>query len=283
MKHRKSHFRYTSDQRNGIFYLILLIIICQTGFYFWSNRSVDSDSTVNLELISKFEAERDSLKILQQQQDSAKVFKYNPNYLDDFRGYQLGMSVKEIDRLLEYRKAGKYVNSEKEFKKITGVSDSLMHVLRPQLRFPKLSLEKATVVSKPIQKLDINVATVEDLQKVNGIGAVLSKRIVKYRDLLHGFSFESQIEEVYQLKPETIDKVWEHFEIKSLPEIDKLDINKASFRELITIVYIDYELAKKILEYRDMVAEIQELEELQKIDGFPVDKLDRIALYLSAK
>ena len=32
-----------------------------------------------------------------------------------------------------------------------------------------------------------------------------------------------------------------------------------------------------------MVAEIQELDELKKIDGLPVDKLDRIALYLSAK
>jgi DNA uptake protein ComE-like DNA-binding protein len=46
---------------------------------------------------------------------------------------------------------------------------------------------------------------------------------------------------------------------------------------------LDYELPKKIFEYRDEVAEIQELEELKKIDGFPVDKFDRISLYLTAE
>lgn len=282
MKHRKSHFRYTSDQRNGIFYLILLIIVCQIGFYFWSNRSVDSEPIVNAELISQFEAERDSLLALKNKKDSLRVFKYNPNYIDDYRGYQLGMSVEEIDKLLAFRNSGKFVNSEKEFQKITGVTDSLMAELRPQLKFPRFSSKREVQISKPVKKMDINLATAEDLQKVNGIGAILSERIIKYRDLLHGFSFENQMEEVYHLKPETIERVWEYFEIKTQPKIDKLDINKASLKELISISYIDYELAKKILEYRDMVAEIQELEELQKIDGFPVDKLDRIALYLSA-
>ncbi len=283
MNYRKSHFRYTRDQRNGTFYLLLLIIICQTGYYFWSNRSVDSEPLVNTELISKFEAERDSLFALKNKKDSLRVFRYNPNYIDDFRGYQLGLSVEEIDRLLAYRAKGKYVNTEKEFQKITGLSDSLMEVLRPHLKFSKFTSKKKEIEKKPIQKKGINTASVEDLQKINGIGEVLSQRIVKYRDLLQGFTFKGQLTEVYNLKPETAMKVWEYFEIKSVPQIDKLDVNTATVKELIRNVYIDYELAKKILEYRDMVAEIQELKELQKIDGFPIDKLDRIALYLSAK
>ena len=283
MNYRKSHFRYTRDQRNGIFYLLLLIIGCQLAYYFWSNRPMEQELLVDAALLSKFEAERDSLLRIKQQQDSAKVFKYNPNYIDDFRGYQLGLSVAEIDRLLLFRKNGNYINSEKDFKKITGISDSLMEVLRPQLKFSNFTSRKKEVVKTPVQKKDINTASAEDLQKVYGIGTVLSKRIVKYRNALQGFTFEDQLEEVYNLKPETALKVWEYFKIETIPEIEKLNVNTATLKQLKQIVYIDYELAKQILEYRDMVAEIQELDELKKIDGLPVDKLDRIALYLSAK
>mgnify|MGYP000099997965 CR=1 FL=1 len=63
----------------------------------------------------------------------------------------------------------------------------------------------------------------------------------------------------------------------SLPKIKKLNINRATFKQVLSIVYIDYELTKKILNYRDEVAEIQSLEELKKIDGFPLDKFNRIA------
>lgn len=283
MNYRKSHFRYTRDQRNGIFYLLLLIIGGQLGYYYWSNQPREQESILDPVLLEKFEAERDSLLALKQQQDSAKIFKYNPNYLDDFRGYQLGLSVVEIDRLLAFRKTGNYINSAKDFKKITGVSDSLMEALRPHLKFSNFTSSKKKVVKKAVQKKDINTARAEDLRQVYGVGAVLSERIVKYRDLLGGFTFEDQLTEVYHLKPETAEKVWEHYKIETVPEIEKLNVNAATLKELMQIVYIDYELAKKILDYRDMVAEIQELKELEKIDGLPVDKLDRIALYLSAK
>jgi hypothetical protein len=35
-------------------------------------------------------------------------------YYTDYKGYKLGMSVQEIDRLLEYRKGNKYVNLQKK-------------------------------------------------------------------------------------------------------------------------------------------------------------------------
>lgn len=281
MKYRKSHFRFTSDQRNGIFYLLLLILIFQLAFYFWSNRPDYSEVLVDANTIATFEAERDSLMALQQQKDSAQIFKYNPNYLNDYRGYQLGMSVVEIDKLLDYRKSGKYVNSEKEFQKITGVSDSLMIVLRPQLKFSNVVTQKKEVLKKKIEKRDINSISAEDLKVVSGVGEVLSKRIIKYRDLLQGFTYEDQLKEVYHLKPEIATKIWDYFEIGSIPEIQRININTATFNQLLSIAYIDYELARKIMEYRDMVEEIHELNELLKIDGFPIEKLNRITLYLS--
>ncbi|HKJ06698.1 MAG TPA: helix-hairpin-helix domain-containing protein, partial [Flavobacteriaceae bacterium] len=74
-----------------------------------------------------------------------------------------------------------------------------------------------------------------------------------------------------------------HFKITSLPEIKKVNVNTASFKQVLHLPYIDYELTKKIFNYRDEVAEIQSLDELKKIDDFPLEKFNRIALYLEAK
>ena len=46
---------------------------------------------------------------------------------------------------------------------------------------------------------DINTATAEELIEIRGIGAVLSKRIVKYRASIKGFDLMEQLNQVYGL------------------------------------------------------------------------------------
>ena len=111
----------------------------------------------------------------------------------------------------------------------------------------------------------------------------MSTRIVKYRNSIQGFHYEDQLNEVYGLKPEVITHLLKQFKIVSKPSIKKIDINEASFKEILHLPYIDYKLTKKILEYKEEFAEIQNLEELKKIDGFPLDKYDRIVLYLKTE
>ncbi|MDP6921504.1 MAG: helix-hairpin-helix domain-containing protein, partial [Lutibacter sp.] len=114
-------------------------------------------------------------------------------------------------------------------------------------------------------------------------GEKLAARIVKYRAKLQGFSLDEQLLEVWYLDPKLATRILRYFKVKQAPVIDKINVNEASFKELLAVVYIDYKLTKKILEYREEVAEIQSLEALKKIKGFPRDKFDRIALYLEAK
>ena len=137
--------------------------------------------------------------------------------------------------------------------------------------------------NKPIKKQDINKVNETDLRVVNGIGEKLAYRIIQYRTKLQGFSFNNQLYEVWNLDKEVVDRVLNHFEVMEPPIIKKININEATFKEVLAVVYIDYELTKKIFNYRDEVAEIQKLEELKKIDGFPLEKFDRIALYLEAE
>ena len=286
----KSHFSYNKRQRNGIFFLVLIIVSLQTVFFFVD---FSSEETINFSKneIALFQKEVDSLKAVEIENRKPKIYPFNPNYITDYKGYQLGMNTDEIDRLLVFRSKGTFVNSVKDFQKITKISDSLLSVISPYFKFPNWVTSKANssaqnsikIIHKPLIKKDINQANVSDLRIVNGVGEKLSERILKYREKLQGFSSNNQLYEVWNLEKELVDKVLLHFEVMEPPTISKINVNEATFKQVLSIVYIDYELTKKIFNYRDEVAEIQSLEELKKIDGFPIEKFDRIALYLVAE
>lgn len=282
MNEERSHFRLNNRQRNGIFLLITIIISLQLIYLFVdfsSKNPIDTDTPS----VQQFQKQLDSLKEVEKEA-SHHVYPFNPNYLTDFKAYQLGLSVEEIDRLSAYRKEGKFVNSAKEFQNVTHISDSLLNILEPYLKFPEWTTKKAKRKAKKdknIEKTDLNLATEQQLRKINGIGKKLSKRIISYRKLLKGFTYNDQIYEVYYLEKETGDRILEHFEVKAKPEIKRLNINSATFKEILHLPYIDYDLTKRIVQYRDLNGGIESIEDLKKIDSFPVEKFNRISLYLT--
>ncbi|PKP12946.1 MAG: hypothetical protein CVU08_07900 [Bacteroidetes bacterium HGW-Bacteroidetes-3] len=286
----KSHFRYHKSQRNGIFFLLLLIVLLQ-GIFFFVDFSSEETNTISQTEIVVFQQEMDSLRNVELAGRTRKIYPFNPNFITDFKGHQLGMSLVEIDKLLAFRAQGKFVNSAKQFQEVTGINDSLLASVSPFFKFPDWitsvkTIEKQyskNVVEESILKKDINTASAEDLRIVNGIGEKLAKRIIDYRLKLQGFSFNDQIFEVWNLDKEIANKILQYFEVINPPTIQKININTATFKEVLAIVYLDYELTKKIFNYKNQVAEIQSIEELKKIDGFPLEKINRITLYLDAK
>ena len=129
--------------------------------------------------------------------------------------------------------------------------------------------------------LDINTASADSFQHIKGIGKVISNRIIKYRTRLQGFTFIDQIDEIWGLSPKLIQEIKRHFMVKGLPEIKKTNINDCAFKELLSHPYIDYALCKKIFNYKSHHGKFKDLSQLKKIKGFPLNKYDRIALYLS--
>ncbi len=284
---KKSHFKYNQRQRNGVFLLVALVLLMQLILFF-SDFSSTSSYDLNAQHIRAFEREMDSLERLARTANIPKIYPFNPSFITDFKGYQLGLSTAEIDRLLVHRAKGQYINSVQEFQKISGVSDSLLAVLSPYFKFPDWVDKKKAAISKvnrpkrtkAFPHNDLNKVSLKELSTFEGLSKPVATRILKYRKRLNGFSFNDQLYEVYGLKPTQAVEILNYFSVITKPEITRLDINEASFKELLSLVYLDYELTKKIATYREEVAEIQSLEELKQIEGFPVDKFDRIAVYL---
>ncbi|MFD2542128.1 ComEA family DNA-binding protein [Lacinutrix gracilariae] len=291
----KSHFQFTNKQRNGIFLLLAIIVTLQCVYAFVIPKvftNTYKEDIVNQKLLEAFKKEADSLRKVEIEKRKPKIYPFNPNYITDYKGFTLGMTNQEIDRLLQFREQGKWINSTKQFQQVTKVSDSLLNKISPFFKFPEWvtsAKPKAKFKSKNYsntpktfqQKIDLNIASASQLQSVNGIGKALSARIVAYRNKQQGFIADVELQEVYGLKPEVITRLTNAFTVKTPKAITKVSLNKATREELVTVPYIDYEVAHQILEQRTLREGFNSVDELTKVKGFPVYKIDIIKLYLA--
>ena len=187
----KSHFQFSNQQRNGIF-LLLIILVGLQCIYLFGSKSENEPICDDLNL-QHYRKELDSLRLVEIENNEPKIYPFNPNYITDYKGYTLGMSNEEIDRLHKFRALGHWVNSPNEFQDITKVSDSLLAKISPYFKFPEWvtnpksktnSFKKSYPdFSQPKsfdQKIDLNKATAIQLQKIYGIGEKLSQRIIDY-------------------------------------------------------------------------------------------------------
>jgi competence ComEA-like helix-hairpin-helix protein len=285
-----SYFNFSKSQRTGLVFLLVFIVILQ-AIYFFIDFSLPIKENPEKEKWLAVQSEIDSVKgvVLN---NSYKIYPFNPNFISDYKGYKLGMSIQEIDRLLAFRKQNKYVNSAEEFQKVTQVSDSLLRVLAPNFKFPDWVNKKNTAASFTNSKysvfakkektviIDINTASLGDLIKVYGIGEVTAQRILSYKEILGGFVAMEQLNEVWGLSPEVLANLNKQFQVKSTLGIKKYDINNASIKELAQFPYFKYTIARQIVMYRSMNGDIHNIEDLTKIKGMPNDKIKIIVLYL---
>ena len=281
------YFKFSREQRASLFVLLSIIIILQM-VYFYVDFSVSATNFPEKQKWLSLQSQIDSLK--QKKFDYVpKIYPFNPNFITDYKGYKLGMSVLEIDRLFAFRKENKYVNSAKEFQAVTKVSDSLLKVMAPNFKFPdwvnnkkefKNYSNSAFAKKGKIVMIDINQASKEDLIKIYGIGEALSIRILKLKESLGGFVSMEQMKEVWGLSPEVVENLNAHFKISVLPNLKKIDINNASIKELSQFPYFNYSISKKIITYRSMNGDIKNIEDLTKIIALSNDKAKIIAIYL---
>ncbi len=282
----KSHFNFNKQQRSGIFFLLILIILLQLGYFGLKYYPVHSYSNL---LVPDVENQKrfDSLVLATNNSENVSQRAFNPNYISDYKGYTLGMSPVEIDRLHQYRAQDKFVNSAEEFQKVTGISDSLLHTISPFFKFPDWVKNvrksvKVTSQGELTKKVrDLNLASANDLKQIQGIGEKLSARIIKFRDKLGGFLINEQLYDVYGLEPEVVQRTLREFKVLQPPDVKKININTANVEELASLIYLRYNVAENIVTYREENGVFTSLSDLFNVSEFPVNKIDRIGLYLS--
>ncbi|MDM1451862.1 helix-hairpin-helix domain-containing protein [Myroides odoratimimus] len=290
--YKKRFYYYTKSQKRGLFFLVLFVIAIQLYIYYPRSSDehiVDQYSTLFNDEYQKQISLLDSINTIAIAKRDT-IYPFNPNFITDYRGFVLGMSTEEIDRLLSFRKENKYVNSAKEFQQVTQVSDEWLKTYSTYFKFPdwvnnpKVKREYVEYskpkVDVPIVAICINSATLEDLQKVRGIGPYYADKIMKEREKYGGFVSIQQLKFVYGLSEEVVNELYRHFKVMNAPTVTTLNINEASINQLKELPYMNYYIAREVVKHRSMNGDFVNKEGLLQIEKFPIDKIDIISLYL---
>ena len=290
----KSHFVFNRSQRGGILLLVLLIVgLVNVNYFYDFTEPVLID--VNSSEVIALQKEIDSLRFAEIEARKPKRYPFNPNYMTDFKAYTLGVSPEEFDRLKDFRSKNQWINSVADFKRVTKVSDSILAEISPLFKFPdwvsnpkprsnnyqKRNNNNGFTELAFDQKVDLNLATLDQLQKVSGVGEALSKRIISYRKKLGSFSADIQLYGVWGLHNDVVKRTLNVFTVKTPKTIERININSASASDIATIPGVSFDLAKQIWEFVELRERIESVSELEKIEGLSEVKLQLIQLYLS--
>ena len=247
--------------------------------------------------------EIDALKAARPEKKNT-IYPFNPNFVTDYKGYTLGMTTAQIDKLHVFRKSGKWINSVSDFKTVTGVSDNLLSKISPYFKFPDWVIKKnkesaqgyASTETKfqnkypdkyPAKKeaaakivLDINTAVEEDLIGIYDIGPAFAKKILRRRSDLGAFVSMEQMDDFADFSPEAQAGLKKSFKISGNPAVNKINVNTASLQQLARFPYFNRDIAKAIITERSMKGKIGNFVDLIKINEIFTLESKIIALYL---
>lgn len=137
-------------------------------------------------------------------------------------------------------------------------------------------------VKKPmydIVRLDLNRCDTGDIVVVPLFGSKRAARLVEYRDKLGGFYSLAQVREVYVLQDMDVSHMEKYFYVNS-GDVRKININTATYKEMVSHPYFDAYLTKTILHYREQHGAIHSLEELQQVTHAYPELMEKLRHYV---
>lgn len=165
---------------------------------------------------------------------------------------------------------------------IANTTDIKNQVTEERIQNRKSGYKKNTShYAKPgigMHTIEMNTCDTLQLKELPGIGPVLSKRIIKYRDLLGGYYSNIQLMEVFGMTAEIFKKCKPYL-VADVSKIRKLDINNASFKEINAHPYISYDQTKVIFTTRRRLNHIA-YENFTQCGAFDSTQIQKVLPYL---
>ncbi|MCZ2392704.1 MAG: helix-hairpin-helix domain-containing protein [Chitinophagales bacterium] len=222
---------FTREQRKGlvmiIFFVLLLILIkgpitnysrktkeaqlVKQNQQIWSQLKSQMDSSKALSYQRQMQGKEDSNiksmsegnkdivafeKHREQRKNTRLIIDINKATIDDFIQIR-GIGKVFSDRIIKYRtKLGGFYSLE-QINEVYGINDSIFLMIKPQL---KISTEN-------LIKIDINHASIEDLQTHPYISKTLSKQIIGYRQKVKPFENIDDVKKLYAMNDSIFNKL----------------------------------------------------------------------------
>ena len=152
-----------------------------------------------------------------------------------------------------------------------------------KIPFPKVietQTNKKKIKSQTPNPININSANSYQLEAIPGIGPILSKRIINYRDSLGGYYCIEQLAEIRGINTKKLNvlRQWLFIEPQSYTRIK---INHVTIEKLKTHPYITNQQAFYIIESRKKNNQIKSIKDLESLQKFSRKELHRLEPYIS--
>lgn len=295
----RNFFGTTRAQTNGLILTLLIMIVCifsQPLTRWWiSSRPRDfSQEQAELDsLLAHWQTASDSL-FPDGKNSYLPVIAYSdfdPNTASKTELMLLGFTEKLATRIINYRNKGGKFRIKTDLLKLYGMDSVLYTALDPYIMLPEkyeyksyekkpFSKPEVTAKEKPVA-FNLNEADTTQLQKIYGIGSVLAKRIVKYRNQLGGFVSQQQLGEVYGLDTLVIKKIMAASYLPDSPTIQKINLNTADEKTFAGHPYLTKKMAAALVAYRFQHGKFQSVEDLTKLNLIDNRTLAKILPYVT--
>lgn len=163
------------------------------------------------------------------------------------------------------------------------------------VRVPGMSQPRTASTPSPASTLiNINTASEQELQRLNGVGPAIAKRIVEYRQTHGAFSRVEDIVNVRGIGSKTLEKFRSQITLSggggsyvsgSSPSTSGglININTASESELQKLKGIGPAMAKRIIEYRRTHGAFSRVEDLVNVRGIGAKTLEKFRSQITVR
>lgn len=292
----QDYFTFSRNERKGVILLLVIIFMLAIAnkviFYF------ETPAIIEPHLLAVAVDEKQQMADpVHRLVNHEVLFRFDPNTIDQEALDSLALPEGIKRNVLRYREKGGVYYAEKDFRKMYGMNDSIYNQVAPYLVFAKAkdimevkTIKKAReqIEAKPEENkfvemdfvsIEINLSDSIELMTLPGIGDKLSKRIVKYRDLLGGFYSIAQLKEVYGLSEKVISQCQGRIKVDPT-KIRKVDLNFADWYELARHPYIQKKIAQQIIKFRTRYGSINEPSILRDSMVLSQEEFARLQPYL---
>ncbi|HBH06835.1 MAG TPA: hypothetical protein DDX92_09550 [Flavobacteriales bacterium] len=299
--------------RNRILALILLAVLSLVfvlirKWYQDQPQSIDTSRSAEYYQYQKY---IDSVKLaerklkqthLSRDVQPKKEMQWNPQPIDPNKALKedwlnLGLNAGQSNTILKYLKKGGTFQVKSDLQKIYTIDDEDYKRIEPYLMLPDTlrnflvqsedSFDSAVDIKElEDDKLNISIALneseAEDYQKIQGLGEVLSHRIIKYRNLLGGFYRKEQLLEVYGIDSTLFEEIEPYISI-DYKNLEHLNVNELGANNLSKHPYITYNMALIVTRDRKKNGPFKNKKELMNRGLLNEHLYSKIAPYITVK
>lgn len=212
------------------------------------------------------------------------AFPFDPNTCTEEEWLALGVTPRTTRSILNYRSKGGTFRQAEDLQKIYTLPDSVYQHLYPfiQIKEQPVFAHYKKRPAKTYYTIDINTADAADFEQFRGIGPSYAKRVLRYRELLGGFTSTDQVGEVYRLPDSTFQHMRPYLECAVHPLV-AINVNTASLETLKNHPYLSWRQARAIIHYRETQGPWKSVELVQILPELDDNKgtFERIRPYLT--